>query len=322
MIFKEIREQFDNGMIDKNQYQTKMFEFYRQLFCYKEFCRHTMIINSIHINKDEVVVTLENQAANGDMYTIDMTIDERDWRAVPIMAMNFGSYEVEELKAVNQICQWISEKYKRSLMIDVGANLGWYTINVCKQYSNIVSYAFEPVNETFQRLKTNVEINNLSNCRLFDFGLSNVSRSDTIFYNPEESGAASLANIRDGKDVQNVCCRFVRLDEFALNHDLDSLQFVKCDVEGAELLVYQGGFETIKKFRPVVFSEMLRKWAAKFNYHPNQIIELFESIGYDCYVIEQGQLKKFHRVNDATIQTNYFFFDPHKHEGLINNLAE
>lgn len=322
MIFKEIREQFDKGMIDKNQYQTKMFDFYSRLFEYKDFCGHTTIINSIHINKNEVVVTLENQAADGVMYTIDMTIDERDWRAVPVMAMNFGSYEVEELKAVNQICQWLSEKYERSLMLDVGANLGWYTINVCRQYSNIVSYAFEPVNETFRRLKTNVEINHLSNCTLFDFGLSNVSRSETIFYNPEESGAASLANIRGGENVQNVCCRFVKLDEFALDHNMDYLQFVKCDVEGAELLVYQGGIETIKKFRPVVFSEMLRKWAAKFNYHPNQIIDLFDSIGYECYVIEQNRLKRFYRVDDATVQTNYFFFDPQKHSGLIKILTE
>ena len=41
--------------------------------------------------------------------------------------------------------------------------------------------------------------------------------------------------------------------------------------------------ETFKKFKPIIFTEMLRKWAAKFGYHPNDIINYFSNFGYNCF---------------------------------------
>ena len=69
-------------------------------------------------------------------------------------------------------------------------------------------------------------------------------------------------------------------------------------------------------------SEMLRKWSAKFNYHPNDIIQLFEEIGYECYVIaDNGMLKRFGYVNEETIETNYFFLHPEVHNTIIQKLC-
>jgi hypothetical protein len=56
------------------------------------------------------------------------------------------------------------------------------------------------------------------------------------------------------------------------------VDFIKCDVEGAELFVYQGAKATLMQQKPIVFTEMLRKWAAKFDYHPNDIIALFDEL--------------------------------------------
>lgn len=52
---------------------------------------------------------------------------------------------------------------------------------------------------------------------------------------------------------------------------------------------------------------MLRKWSAKFGYHPNDIIDLFASVGYKCFVIKEDKLRKFARVDEETVGTNYFF---------------
>ncbi len=103
---------------------------------------------------------------------------------------------------------------------------------------------------------------------------------------------------------------------------MGGVDFIKCDVEGSELFVYQGGLETLKKYKPVVFSEMLRKWSAKFGYHPNDIIALFKNIGYQCYVITvDNYLKEITEVTEETVETNYFFLHGEKHGKIREELV-
>jgi hypothetical protein len=92
-------------------------------------------------------------------------------------------------------------------------------------------------------------------------------------------------------------------------------------VEGAEYFVFKGGVETISKHLPIVFTEMLRKWAAKFGYHPDHIIELFKEFGYQCYASSGGKLKIFDKVSEETVQTNFFFLHPMKHAEKIALLS-
>jgi hypothetical protein len=68
---------------------------------------------------------------------------------------------------------------------------------------------------------------------------------------------------------------------------------------------------------------MLRKWSAKFNYHPNHIIEFFKQLGYSPYVINsRDKLQKFDLVDENTVETNYFFLNNEKHADLIVKFVE
>ena len=66
---------------------------------------------------------------------------------------------------------------------------------------------------------------------------------------------------------------------------------------------------------------MLRKWSAKFDYHPNDIIYLFSELGYLCFAYVGTELKKFDQIEEDTIPTNYFFLHNDKHKEVINNLG-
>lgn len=65
---------------------------------------------------------------------------------------------------------------------------------------------------------------------------------------------------------------------------------------------------------------MLRKWSAKFNYHPNEIINLFKKMGYGCYFVDSGELKEIKEMTDKTIETNFFFLHADKHFNIIKEL--
>ena len=100
------------------------------------------------------------------------------------------------------------------------------------------------------------------------------------------------------------------------------IDLVKCDVEGAELLVVLGGQKTIERTKPVLFLEMLRKWSAKYNYHPDEIIALLGSLGYVCFSIDEAGPTRCKNVTEATRATNFLFLDTVRHGTLIRRIGE
>lgn len=320
MNLSEIRADYQKGIIDEDTYCELMFEEYKNLFQFRDMLQASEAVKEIRIDSGDVIVSIRCTESAGKEYFVDMGIDTKDISAVPVQILSIGEYEREELEMVMRIARYLSDENGGGIMWDIGANLGWYTLNICKQFKNIESYAFEPVKETYLQMVHNMEINKLRNCRLYNIGLSDKNRQEQFYYNTASSGASSLVNLREDESTKVIECSFERLDDFAARNNIVGMDFVKCDVEGAELLVYQGGIATIKKYKPVIFSEMLRKWSAKFNYHPNQIIGLFEALGYQCFVIGEGRLKEFDRVDEETIETNYFFLHREKHIELIRCL--
>jgi len=86
-------------------------------------------------------------------------------------------------------------------------------------------------------------------------------------------------------------CNVKTLDDF-INKKKIKIDFIKCDVEGAELFVFLGAKKVLLEHKPIIFCEMLRKWCKKFKYHPNEIILLFYKLGYKCFYINNSNNQK------------------------------
>src|SRR5262249_23837472 len=98
--------------------------------------------------------------------------------------------------------------------------------------------------------------------------------------------------------------------------------FIKMDVEGAELMVIRGGRETINRAKPKIFAEMLRKHAATFHYHPNDIIDFLATEGYRCFTARAGRVEEFLRMDEETIETNFVFLHADRHATSISQLLK
>lgn len=188
-------------------------------------------------------------------------------------------------------------------VLDIGANVGFYSIAIAKKYPYSYIHAFEPIPETFKKLWDNVLCFN--NIYAHCYSLTDTTKTVDFFYNKAEPGAASMRNIRETDKAVSVKVRTETLDNFA--QLLHAVNFIKCDVEGSELLVVKGGLVTLKEHKPIILMEMLRKWTEKFGYTPNDTIKLLASIGYRCYRIVNGKLERFKRMTDETKETNFFF---------------
>lgn len=301
------RASYRAGTINKQRYIDEMHQLHARLFEYSVFIRDTDIA-SIEITDRLVVMS---SRATG----IKVACESSDKRIAPFEILNFGFYEKTNY---DMIIRLIDHGFN---VFDIGANIGWYALNIAKLFDNVRVFAFEPVPATFNLLKRNVEINNLQNVYLYNFGFWNQSRKLKFYFHPENSANTSSANLSDSKSVEEIVCTVRTLDDFVNESGL-SLDFIKCDVEGAELLVYKGGITSLNSYKPIIFTEMLRKWSAKFNYHPNEIIDLLANIGYRCFTVKGKKLIEFFKMDDRTVETNFFFLHSVKHASKIDSLVE
>ncbi|MBT1705496.1 FkbM family methyltransferase [Chryseosolibacter indicus] len=177
------------------------------------------------------------------------------------------------------------------VFIDVGANLGEYTLFCCKRLANGRVLSFEPLPSIRKFLLENIELNGFKNAIVYDCGLSDENKRLAIY--EVEDTHEGLATIYPGERVikQKIEVELKRMDDALVNQN--RVDFIKIDIEGAELMALRGGLNTIKKFRPIVMLELNQKTYEAAGYTIEDIHIFFKELNYQSYSIERrGKISK------------------------------
>jgi FkbM family methyltransferase len=308
MSIQKTKAQFATGEINKTQFIDAMYQYHCILSDYSHELKNTEI-EKIEITDGRIVMT--SRKTEYHQGGLKFIIDMLDKRNVPLETFNFNNYEKEDSQMIFNIVG------PDSHIIDIGANVGWYTIHVAAMLKRGSIRCFEPVPETHRKLKANIEINQLSNIIVNNIALSEKRQKLTFYFDPKQSGSSSARNITESATIEKLELDSITFDDYVTENKLSQIDFVKCDVEGAELFVFQGAMKSLEKFKPIVFTELLRKWAAKFGYHPNDIMSIFHSLGYSAYYVNEEKLHFIEKVDENTVNTNFFFLHKEKHKSII-----
>lgn len=307
---KTLAAHFQDGRINREEFWRTMQERHRQLQEYQELIGGTDV-EAICIGHDELRVKTRDG--------IWMVWDPEDMGSVPNVLVNHGRYEPIESAYL------LEAGSSAHVIFDVGANVGYYSLHWASRLApGGRIYAFEPVPSTFAWFSRNIALNQLDTVILpNNCGVGNATGVASIFV-PDfmGSGAASMKDLHPDETSRSLDIRLTTLDEYFSISNLNRLDLIKADVEGAELLVVKGGLQTIAKYRPLIFLELLRKWSKPFGYHPNDVIRLLADMGYRCYTFGEGGLMPFEAMTDETTQKNFFFAHPDVHQNWLsaNNL--
>lgn len=169
------------------------------------------------------------------------------------------------------------------VILDVGANVGLYSL-LAGKYGNVNghTYAFEPQSNTFKNLKENIKLNNLTNsisaynyaCSDHDQMIRLENNNSTAFHDYNDMFTHISGAVDEG-DVQAV-----RLDGFIANEGIEKIDFVKIDIEGAELLCLKGATKMLKEHKPILFFEGYEKNCERFGYSLMELLEFIRSYDY------------------------------------------
>ena len=294
------------GKLTKADFINQALEIHRTLFDYIGIVR-TTDVNKIEIDQDTVSFLVGSK-------NIKIFSPPEESRVAPIEIMNFGSYEPEETRVMDLLTN------NSRVILDVGANIGWFSIRFAKENPLVKVHAFEPMPTSFSFLQRNIAANDLGlQVVSYNYGLSDNNGSFDFFIAPTSGTNASLLNVAGAENAQKVIGLTMTLDQWCSNQNINP-DFIKCDVEGAELLVFRGGRETLLKNHPIVFTELLRKWSKPFGYHPNDVISFFDNLGYISFAVGVDGVRKISDINDDTLETNYAFVHADHHKELVKKL--
>lgn len=154
------------------------------------------------------------------------------------------------------------------LVLDIGANVGIFSVYAAKANTTAKIYSFEPSGEAFARLNQNIRANNLQNVTTYNVAVADKTGFLT-FYEPE-------GHLTNGSLEVNFASQYDREPRKRMTIALSGNLFeelmkdaknilVKIDTEGAEAYVLNGLKEVIQKHRPHLILEVLKDYEDQLN---------------------------------------------------------
>ena len=211
--------------------------------------------------------------------------------------------------------------------LDIGANYGLYCYHLSRAVGpNGKVFAFEPIPFTFGVLSRVCKLLRLKNVRLFPHGCSNTAGEVEFTVPLQDSGGVSAGQAHIGtrqddhagketqvrwKATRSIRASLIKLDDFTRDLELGELALVKCDTEGAELMVFEGAAGLLERFKPTVILEINPWFMEGFGKRVEQLVELFQRHGYQMYRLADGEEFLLRPVAaDKVVEDNYIFIHP------------
>lgn len=190
--------------------------------------------------------------------------------------------------------------------IDIGANLGYYSTQLRDIVGNAgVVYAIEPIPLFGDIWKKNCKPHTYPHVTLLPYALG--AQTDTVRMGiPMKNGRlhhgmTKIASTANEQYMHYFDVEMRNPDE--LFSHLQTLSFVKCDVEGYESEVFRNFTKTIQKHKPIIQTEL------SGTENRTYVITLLQSLGYTTHVLRNSQLVQI-SLNEALELSQDFYFLP------------
>ncbi|MBV1858662.1 MAG: FkbM family methyltransferase [Nannocystaceae bacterium] len=166
----------------------------------------------------------------------------------------------------------------RKTFLDIGAHIGSVFGEVRRLDRSIKIIAVEAIPDKVKTLQRRFDDVTFHCC-----ALGEENREVPFFVNTKLSGYSSLANgSRNKESAVEIRVQLCPLDE--LIPDVDDIDLIKLDVEGAELGVLRGGDKVIDRSRPVVMFESGPDGGKALGFTPQAVFEWFNQRDFDVLV--------------------------------------
>lgn len=234
-------------------------------------------------------------------------------------AYNESTYEI------SSYVLWARLSKLSSVILDIGANSGTFSLLSRAVNTSATVFAFEPLDKNFQRLKRHNKINSY-NINCIQKAVSNKDGISSFYVqNTMGSYGSTLNSIHrfDNTTYSMQSVETIRLDDFIEKNNIQKIDLVKIDVEKHELEVLEGLGIYLNIFYPNMIIEIMDENIAQ----KIQDLININQLEYDYYFVSERapyvtKFESIQKIGASKVWGNYLICKPSiaKKIGLHNRI--
>ncbi len=220
-------------------------------------------------------------------------------KKLPVVITKNQQYDSQTKQIIRKVCT------AHSNTVDVGTHTGDILDVLLQQSPNGMHFGFEPLPGFYRALKTKYSQQN--NIVLYELALSNSTGNSSFNHvtsNPSYSGIKKRNYDRTNETDETIEVKTARLDDVLLQQN-KKIDFIKIDVEGAELGVLKGAAELIKRDKPVIVFECGIGGTDVYNTTPAELFAFFADLDYTISLLK-NYLKAASVLNKTSFEEQYY----------------
>lgn len=188
-----------------------------------------------------------------------------------------------------------------NFILDIGSHVGYHSVAYAKMNTNVKVLAFEAQKHIFELLQKNITQNNYQDrVTCINKAVGNTNRQINLTKYCDDGPTTSLSIEYGTDNIYNYGGINIGIDGEPLEMisidslNLEKVDYMKIDVEGAEWLVLMGAKETILKYKPTICFENLK----------NLSLDVLKKLGFEKEESPFDILKSYGYKNFTEIAYN------------------
>lgn len=191
---------------------------------------------------------------------------------------------ISEPETMTVFLRWLKPD---AVVFDLGAHIGEYALVAARHAPQGKVYAFEPQPDLVAVIKKNTQQQGFNNVSIHPYALSD-QIGKVAFSVPHERTMAAL--VSDPSVVASYEVAATTIDAFCQEYQINQINLIKIDIEGAELLALKGAVDLLSKpptVSPVILFEYNPHTYSRFGYDIKDVRVFLTQYGYSLYQFDE-----------------------------------
>lgn len=233
-----------------------------------------------------------------------------DWIPNQVFWKGWDGYEPETSHVFYELAA------KSTVVFDVGAHVGYYSIlaGLANPASRV--YAFEPLPRAFRRFRENLNLNQIDNVELIECAVGDSPGEAPFYCLPDTSSGIPLSSglskmffeqpgcVNDGISPR-ITAQVIKLDDFVKERRIQRVDLVKIDVETTEPEALRGMSAILKRDHPDLIFEVL-PWSDT----DERVDEILRPLDYRYYLLTDNGAQERSHIRSDQLYRNYLARSP------------
>ncbi|MCB9173547.1 MAG: FkbM family methyltransferase [Flavobacteriales bacterium] len=192
-------------------------------------------------------------------------------------------FDIYEKPYVRYLSSFPNNQIKK--IIDIGANIGNYTLALKHAYPDSEIHSFEPNSTNHLRLTKNIELNGFKNIHVNKVGLSDKKGELKLFFDEKNMGAATLAE-NVGSKHETILLE--TLDNYCVQNNITNIDLLKIDIEGGEINCLKGAVDILEKTtKGIIQLEVDYGHCKRLGYSAKELFDFPMQYGYKPHLLNK-----------------------------------